>query len=238
MDFKPFPKVPRLSREMIITEKLDGTNASVWIETDAERFVYREHKVKVVTQNGMSYTVSAGSRKKFLSPGGTLFTGESAKPVKGTDNFGFAAWVHDNAEELVALGEGVHYGEWWGHGIQRNYGLKEKRFSLFNVGRWLDPHIDPVTVHDGDVQEDAPPCCHVVPVLYRGPFAEYTDGGMTGWHVYTDGVSVALQTLSVAGSVAAPGFMNPEGIMIYHTAANQLFKKTFKGDSHGKESKT
>lgn len=28
------------------------------------------------------------------------------------------------------------------------------------------------------------------------------------------------------GSVAAPGFANPEGVVIYHTAGNVLFKKT------------
>ena len=43
-----------------------------------------------------------------------------------------------------------------------------------------------------------------------------------------------LSTLKYDGSHAAPGFMNPEGIMIYHTAANQYFKKTFEGDEKGK----
>lgn len=41
------------------------------------------------------------SRKRFISPG------------KESDNFGFAAWVHDNAEELIKLGDGTHYGDWW-----------------------------------------------------------------------------------------------------------------------------
>ena len=239
MDFIPFPKVPRLSREMIITEKLDGTNASVWIEADAERFVYREHNVTVVSIcGGMRYTVSAGSRTRFLSPEGTRFTSDDEGPpkaVKGTDNFGFAAWVRDNAKELVVgLGPGVHYGEWWGKGIQRNYGLDERRFSLFNVGRWVP--IADMTDEAGLAGYDpAPSCCHVVPVLHRGPFAEYTCGGMTGWGIYTDGVSIAMQMLQDDGSYAAPGFMEPEGIIIYHEAARQMFKKTFKHDVQGKE---
>ena len=30
-EFKPFPKMPRLNREVLLTEKIDGTNASVFI---------------------------------------------------------------------------------------------------------------------------------------------------------------------------------------------------------------
>jgi hypothetical protein len=36
------------------------------------------------------------------------------------------------------------------------------------------------------------------------------------------------------GSISAPGFMDPEGIVIFHTAARIMFKKTFKGDEGGK----
>ena len=36
MEFVEFPKIPRVSRECIITEKIDGTNASVWIGEDGE----------------------------------------------------------------------------------------------------------------------------------------------------------------------------------------------------------
>lgn len=34
------------------------------------------------------------------------------------------------------------------------------------------------------------------------------------------------------GSVASLGFMNPEGIVIFHTAGNVAFKKTFGNDGH------
>jgi len=64
------------------------------------------------------------------------------------DNFGFCKWVLGNRTELLTLGEGYHYGEWWGQGIQRNYGLTERRFSLFNV--WL---------------HDIPECVDKVPVI-------------------------------------------------------------------------
>lgn len=38
------------------------------------------------------------------------------------------------------------------------------------------------------------------------------------------------------GSYAAPGFKNPEGIVIYHTAAKTLFKKTIVGNEKPKGS--
>ncbi|HLE80817.1 MAG TPA: RNA ligase family protein, partial [Dehalococcoidia bacterium] len=100
-DFQEFGKIYRLSRDCIITEKIDGTNAQV-----------------VVLEDGR---VLAGSRNRWITP--------------EADNFGFARWVKEHEEELRSLGPGRHYGEWWGSGIQRGYGLKEKRFSLFNVSR-------------------------------------------------------------------------------------------------------
>ena len=103
-EFRPFPKIPRLSREIIITEKIDGTNASI-----------------TITEDGQFLT---GSRNRWITP--------------EDDNFGFSAWAHANKDVLMGLGVGTHFGEWWGHGIQRGYGLPKgrRRFSLFNVGRW------------------------------------------------------------------------------------------------------
>ena len=34
MEFEEFPKVPRLSRGCVITEKIDGTNAQVMVDED------------------------------------------------------------------------------------------------------------------------------------------------------------------------------------------------------------
>lgn len=122
------------------------------------------------------------------------------------DNMGFARWVAEHENELrTGLGIGKHYGEWWGAGIQRRYDLKEKRFSLFNSSRWTD-----------DVR---PACCHVVPVIFDGVFT-------------SKAVDVALEVLARDGSLASPGFMDPEGVVIYHVAADKLFKKTLKGDEH------
>lgn len=176
-DFVPFPKISRLNRGCVITEKIDGTNAQVVITEDGDIF--------------------AGSRTRWITP--------------GDDNFGFAAWVQERSEELLKLGPGQHFGEWWGLGIQRRYGLTERRFSLFNTGRWNNP------------ESGRPECCHVVPVLYAGQFT-------------SNAVNDAVARLRLEGSVAAPGFMDPEGVVVFHAASRQLQKVTCKNDeSHKSE---
>jgi hypothetical protein len=53
----------------------------------------------------------------------------------------------------------------------------------------------------------------------------------------TQSIDASLDSLASTGSIAAPGFMQPEGIVIFHTAASVLFKKTLGGDGHkGSES--
>jgi hypothetical protein len=126
----------------------------------------------------------------------------------------------------MQLGPGHHFGEWWGRGIQRKYGMTEKRFSLFNTVRWCLHDQDPQPIPTGDprivkMQDRLPACCHLVPVLYRGEF-------------YTAFANAALVDLKVNGSYAAPGFNDPEGIVVFHTAANIAFKKTIKNDHQPK----
>lgn len=176
IEFQPFSKIPRLTRECIITEKIDGTNAQIYISDDLS-------------------VILAGSRSRWLTPG------------KG-DNFGFATWVEEHQQELIlALGPGRHFGEWWGKGIQRGYGLKEKRFSLFNTSRWTGRLL--------------PTGCFVVPILYQGLF-------------HTEAVEETIRYLHIFGSHAAPGFDKPEGVVIFHVAGNLLFKKTLEKDESPK----
>lgn len=151
----------------------------------------------IVGPNG---EVNAQSRTRLITP--------------EDDNFGFARWVADHASELAeGLGEGHHFGEWWGGKIQRGYGLTQKRLSLFNTGRWGDPH--------GPEPTDlvlAPYCCHVVPVLAQG------NGSLD------DDIGESLARLGALGSVAAPGFMKPEGIVVYHTASRGYYKILLEND--------
>lgn len=206
--FKAWPKTPRLNRNCIATEKIDGTNSAVIIEDLKGEYAGDKDDALAVLQlpDERWFAVYAQSRKRLLRPG------------KSSDNFGFAAWVKEHALELAAgLGEGYHYGEWWGGKIQRGYGLEEKRFSLFNAGRWHDQHAN-----SGDFGADpAPECCYVVPVIATG----------TNINAVAEG---ALAELNENGSFAAPGFDNPEGIVVYHTAARQTFKVTCEGDESPK----
>lgn len=171
-EFKAFGKIARLSRDCTISEKIDGTNAQIYIGEDGEFLT--------------------GSRTRWITP--------------EDDNFGFSRWAHEHKDELLCLGTGHHFGEWWGKGIQRNYGLTERRFSLFNISRWEDAR---------------PSCCGIVPVLYRGVFS-------------TEVIERILGGLLLTGSAAAPGFMKPEGIVVFHSASGHLYKKTIERDNEPK----
>jgi len=183
-EFIAFPKIARLAREIIVTEKIDGTNGVIYVGEDGE--------------------IVVGSRRQWIA----------TRAKGGADNFGFASWAEQHADELRTLGPGRHYGEWWGSGIQRGYGLPkgEKRFSLFNVARWDENFPGALP---------RPACCHVVPVLYRGPFL-------------TEAIEAELEDLKDGGSRAAPGFMKPEGVVIFHPQGNVGFKKTIEKDDEWK----
>ncbi len=184
-EFKPFSKIPRLYSECRITEKIDGTNACV----------------EVVGCGELGFAVAACSRTRRLVTIGPAMEPEwhqrdsRGRPV---DNYGFGAWVVANAIELTKLGPGRHFGEWWGQGIQRGYGLSEKRFSAF----WRP--------------ETAPECVRKVPVLFEGPFE------------YSHLVSVGHE-LNINGSLAASGFMRPEGVVVTFKAGPS-FKVILNGD--------
>ncbi|MYR43082.1 RNA ligase family protein [Streptomyces sp. SID5910] len=208
-EFTPWPKTARLFRDIVVTEKLDGTNSAIHITKGAAVLcpssVFEAYPLKLgeVFVDGYIWFITAQSRKRIITPG------------KTTDNYGFAGWVHDNAADLVRiLGEGLHFGEWWGRGIQRGYGLEGKRFSLFNTTRWDAVDEDSGTsMKSRAEQSDIIDQIDVVPTLYVGPFSE-----SVVWQIVDD--------LRTYGSVAAPGFENAEGVCIFHTASGRVFKVT------------
>lgn len=169
MEFKSFPEIKKLgSAEFSITQKIHGTNAQVMIVPTSEN---GEGAVK----SGDGYfRVLVGSRTRWIVP--------------GDDNYGFAAFVYANKQEFVdKLGQGQHFGEWAGPGINSGEGLKEKTFVLFDYWRY-----DPANL---------PPQCVLVPVLYKGKF----DLGQ---------VKIAMDDLKTNGSKLVPGFMRPEGVVM------------------------
>ena len=217
LQFKPFPKMARLLRDCLITEKIDGTNASVYIYDPILNTEAEEGFTSASDEDGKVWNIKAGSRTRWITP--------------DKDNFGFAQWVWFHADKLVKLGAGMHFGEWWGSGIQRNYGVKngERFFSLFNASRWVEhdqptyaiPNNNPTIPQK--FTERAPACCKVVPILYKGIFD-------------TEVAETELSILRQFGSEAVDGFMNPEGIIVYHEAAATGFKLTLDNDDQAKGS--
>lgn len=138
--------------------------------------------------------VAVQSRNRFITP--------------QQDNYGFAAWVASNAASLVEdLGDGLWFGEWWGLGIQRGYGLKEKRFSIFDTRHaartWKTENLS------------------VVPFLDQHQFD-------------TNRIRDTLAYLRCVGSIAAPGFSRPEGIIVYVREAGCRFKVLLDNDDSHK----
>lgn len=210
-DFPKFSKIYRFRRECIITEKIDGTNGLVRIEdlgiipestpfpNDGDVFYEPLTGTTFIKTADTVYTVRAGSRNRWLTT--------------DKDNYGFASWVAGNAADLVQLGPGHHYGEWWGAGVQRRYGMDRKIFSLFDAHRWV-----------GNVPENTPPeCVSVVPILTQGVMGDET-------------INAALQWLETKGSVASflesegEHFMRPEGIIVYHLQTRNRYKILIEND--------
>jgi hypothetical protein len=205
IQFEAWQKIGRYRRNSVVSEKIDGMNAAVGV-VEIERspngalpFGWdRQPATLIVTGNGAetrTFLVYAQSRTRIITP--------------EADNFGFARWAYENAETLAAdLGPGLHFGEWWGHGIQRGYGQTAKRLSLFNTSRWAG-------------NEFVTPNLGVVPVIGHGALCDELVEGSIG-------------LLRKHGSVAAPGFMNPEGIVIFHLATHHCYKVTIAGDDSPK----
>ena len=135
--------------------------------------------------------------------GKEFYCQSKSKIITPQDDYkGFAKWVEDNKETILEdLGPGDHYGEFYGAGLGRSYGLKEKYFALFNTRRFSGATFKT-------------PNLQVVPILYEGPFTD-------------DIVQETCEKLADFGSVAVPGFMRPEGVCVFWTHDNTIKKVPF-----------
>ena len=227
VEFVKWSSTARLFRDVTITEKLDGTNACVIFERvntpDLADLIGKEMEsllpnraLRVFNDDGIQYAVYAQSRNRLITP--------------SSDNAGFAKWVEQNYQQIFyVLGEGRHYGEWWGQGIGRKYDMTEKVFSIFNTASWykLDKAEGSRSTRARltDINID------VVPVLFQGMFSEEI-------------IREYANQLRLCGSEATSRytgerFSNPEGICIYHKGADTVFKYTFdSNDKHKWEFET
>ena len=199
MKFTKFPKIQRFDKmTLLITQKLHGTNASIWIvKVDPELECLAHTDELEFFTSDRQYIVKAGKRSSFI-------TCEK-------DNFGFAKFVHANKDALAeALGEGVHFGEWVGPGINSGEGLEEKRLALFNV-LGLEKRKEEL-----EAECKWPDRVDLVPVLYFGNSND----------IQTE-VDKAMIELKNNGSKYCAGFMRPEGVVTSILGTNTKFKKVF-----------
>lgn len=228
-EFKPYGKTPRLFREVIITEKIDGSNAGIHIEplqdilpSDgiftpwegfppgwhyAEQWLTKDSSLALV--DGVGYRVTAQSRNRIVTPNRSGFT---------TDNYGFAAWVHENRQVLVeVLGKGLHYGEWYGKGVNYGYGLDHKRFALFAVDRYDQAELLWARKLDVPIE--------TVPELWRGTFSE--DIVM---ELINDLRTYGTRIPHLSQGVHESQIPKAEGLIVYHTQSRQVYKVLCEND--------
>lgn len=163
IQFEAFPKIRRYQK----------SNVTVTEKIDGT------NAALVFDDDGL---VFCQSRNRVITPG------------KESDNAGFADWAWDNEDDLFEFfGPGRHFGEWFGCGIQRGYGMADKWFAPFNTHIFHDDRAYPANV------------CPT-PVLARVTLDR------------SPGLIAAIAAdLAADGSRLDPayGFDNPEGLMIY-----------------------
>lgn len=178
MDFKAYPKTQRLSNEIVtIAEKIDGTNGVLHVD----------HQ---------SRTVLAGSRSKWLINDGS----------RSWDNHGFGAWVKENEEKLLNLPEGLHYGEWYGKGINRNYGMKDRKLMLFNRSRYQN------ILEEGDFPTEL----ELETVISLVSVSELPEEALR-----------IKARVDKEGSYHVPGFMKTEGVIFRFQLSAKVYKEVW-----------
>lgn len=154
---------------------------------------------KIARLDTLSMTITQkmhGTNAQILiTDDGQIFSGNRYRWLSiDDDNYGFASFVDRNREELLAkLPVGRHYGEWCGGKINSGEGLKEKTLFLFN--------------HSKFANRELPTNVRVIPVLI-------SDVGFCEENIFT-----YVEWLKENGSLAVPGFMKIEGIVIEIKAA-------------------
>ncbi len=191
-EFHKYFKIPRIENETFtISEKIDGSNGLIYVHharfDDVKKGVDRSY-------------ILAGSRSKWLIDDGS----------KTWDNHGFGSWVEENEEDLYSLDEGYHYGEWYGKGINRGYGLLDKRFMLFNYGRYAEK----LRLADSGLLFNMPTKVQVETVFHHNVKFEqlFQIIAEVRYHLTHD------------GSKHVQGYIKPEGLIVRSELSGKLWK--------------
>lgn len=115
-EFSPFPKIPRLRRTIIVTEKIDGTNAQVVVTPEGEVF--------------------AGSRNRWITPENDNY-GFARWVEDNKDALRDGLGIGQHFGEWWGAGIQRGYGK---------SGPGSKFFHLFNTHRWSNKPFVPGTM--------------------------------------------------------------------------------------------
>ena len=181
ISFRAFPKIKRLT-------KFNPLEVTITEKIDGTNGC-------VVIENGELSFVQ--SRNRIITP--------------DDDNYGFAKWAWANKDALASFGNGYHYGEWAGEGIQGNpRGLTGKVFYLFNTYKYenmgeekrnsLPPNCSPVPTVGSDLQEYSNATIHESMNMVQ-TWADY-------YHYKPEGIMVFFHNF---GTYMKHTFDNPEG---------------------------
>lgn len=210
-EFREYGKTHRLFREVVLTEKIDGSQGIVAVIPDG--------------------TVRAGSRNRWITPeadnfGFAAWVKAHEEELRGLGvGRHFGEWWGSGIQRGYGCATGEHH--WSLFNVAR---WDEDRFKDNEDARIAREQEKILTAKRRNVASPesplerapfvAPPdCCEVVPVLYVGPLD-------------TRVVTNIVRDLNIDGSHAKEGFRFPEGIIVYHTHAGIPFKVTCHGDGH------
>lgn len=167
-----FPSILQEGEEVVVTEKIHGTNSRVgWVyhaDNDAEGFTWQRMAGSHGTRR--KEFNEKGDRSKYWFP----FSPDQATCPMVT-------LLLQVAEIKQARSSVIVFGEIFGPGIQdMHYGQKGLAFRIFDIavdGKYID-------WDDLKLYVEADPALQLVPILYRGPFSmktmeELVDGPTT-----------------------------------------------------------
>ena len=200
-NYASFPSIERLENiYCVISEKVDGTNGLIEIN---EVFPVGEPK---------EIQIRFGSRNRYIT-----FNNDNADFANFFRHY--EARFKDVAadiilKELEVSGETLTecqeqyplriYGEWFGSGIQRGYGLKDKffmPFSTFYAEKLIEYQVPNIVKPN---------------IMYTGKFNKLT-------------ADMCMNTLAIHGSGIIKDYKRPEGIVIHFPKYNFRLKQTFEG---------
>jgi len=107
VEFQAWPKTARLFRDVVITEKIDGSNAALHITEDGQ--VFAQSRKRLITPEDDNFGFAGWAQKNATALAETLGVGTH-----------FGEW----------WGSGINRG----YGFTK--GLDERFFSLFNTAKW------------------------------------------------------------------------------------------------------